>query len=176
LPLRKRHRGQPTAWTLSLLQEPPQPKPDVPIEMGQLLRRVHNREVGPPTHDDPVESPHQFAEVHPQAGSLGLLTDFLAYRLHRLLAGPRVGHQATGPSRWPFVKMESEEVEAVALQVNHVGLPGMQGQPQSSQKPRDQLAHLLRRPAAAADHHEIVAVAIELAEARVTITPPPIER
>src|SRR3990170_3868900 len=52
----------------------------------------------------------------------------------------------------------------------------MQGQLQSPQKSRDQIARLLRRPAAAADHHEIVAVAIELAEARVTIAPPPIER
>jgi len=37
-------------------------------------------------------------------------------------------------------------------------------------------SRLLRRRAAAADHHEIVAVAIELADARVTIAPPPIER
>src|SRR4029077_6108065 len=86
------------------------------------------------------------------------------------------GHQTTGPSRWPFVEMEPEEVEAVAPQVNHTGLPGMQGQLQSPQKPRDQIAHLLRRRTAAADHHEIVAVAIELAEARMTITPPPIQR
>src|SRR4029453_10579797 len=77
---------------------------------------------------------------------------------------------------WPFVEVKPKEVEAVTPQVHHVGLPGMQGQLQSSQKPRDQIAYLLRRPAAPADHHEIVAVAIELADARVTITPPPIER
>src|SRR3990167_7150441 len=52
----------------------------------------------------------------------------------------------------------------------------MQGQLQSPQKSRDQIARLLRRSAAVADHHEIVAVAIELADARVTITPPSIER
>jgi hypothetical protein len=52
--------------------------------------------------------------------------------------------------------MESEEVEAVAPQVNHAGLPGMQGELQSPQKPRDQIAHLLRRRTPAADHQEIV--------------------
>jgi hypothetical protein len=52
----------------------------------------------------------------------------------------------------------------------------MQVQLQPPQESRDQVEGLLRRLAASADYHEVVAVSMELTNSRVTIAPPPVQR